>query len=197
MIAHSEKSNNNRLALEHLSIEDPDWSRLAGNGDTYCNSGSQNPVDQYFPQSRFRRSSSRFFKRQNNDRCTSPESQNLQREANKKPPARQPGNVVKPAGPPTGERMRNMSADDQLMLIITQPHSEGKPNPEKCNHNLSYQVPICAPTTTGKIRTSPQNVIVPARFCKFGLPPFLGGLSSPSFYSRYLRGGKIFSRTIG
>lgn len=60
-----------------------------------------------------------------------------------------------------------MNADDQLMLILTQPHSEGKPNPEKCNHNLSYQVPICAPSN--KMRTSPQNVIVPSRFCKFGL----------------------------
>lgn len=81
-----------------------------------------------------------------------------------------------------------MNADDQLMLILTQPHSEGKPNPEKCNHNLSYQVPICAPTTTGKIRTSLQVVIVPSRFCKFGPPPFLDDLSPSSLYSRYLVG---------
>ena len=199
MRAQSEKSNN-RLALEDLSIEGSDWSRLAGNGDINCNSGSQNPVDQYFPQSRFRRSFSRFSKRQNNDRCTSPEFQDLQREAQKKTPVRQPGNVAKPARIPTGERMRNMDADDQLMLIITQPHTEGKPNPDKCNHNLSYQVPICAPNKPGKMQTSPQSVVVPSRFCKFSLRPFFSALPSASSYSRYLGEGQDlppYSRLTG
>lgn len=187
------------MALEHLSIEDPDWSRLAGNGDTNCNSGAQNPVDQHFPQSRFRRSWSRFSKRQNNDRCTFSESQNLQREANKEAPLRKPGNKAGPAVPSTGDQMRTMNADEQLMLIITQPHSAGKPNPEKCNNNLYYQVPICAPIGIGRIRTSLEEVIVPSRFCKFSLAPLLGDLTSPPFYSGYLGegAGKSFSRTIG
>lgn len=187
------------MALEHLSIEDPDWSRLAGNGDTNCNSGAQYPVDQNFSQSRFRTSWSRFSKRQNNNRCTFSESRNLQREAHKEAPLRKSGNNARPAIPSTADQMRTMNADDQLMLIITQPHSAGKPNPEKCNNNLYYQVRICAPIGMGRLRTSHEEVIVPSRFCKFSLPPLLGDLTSLPFWSGYLGegAGKSFNRTIG
>lgn len=65
-----------------------------------------------------------------------------------------------------------MNGNDLLMLIITQSHSAGKPNPQACSTSFLYRVPICAPTPTGgQMRSSsPQSVIVPSRFCKFGLP---------------------------
>lgn len=187
--AESEKSNNKRSASEGLSIEEPDWSLVAGNGDINCNSRSQNPADQYFPQSRFARSLSRLFKRQNNnDLCTFPESQNLQGETKNQAPVRQPENQKKPARviPPSGETIRNMDADRLLMLIITQPHSQGNPNPEKCKHNLAYQVPICSPKTPGQpqlTQFSPQvEVVVPSRFCMFSISPFLRRLTFCLFF---------------
>lgn len=94
-----------------------------------------------------------------------------------------------------------MNADELLMMIITQPHSGGTPNPEKCMANLAYQVPICARKTPDRKQVSVQvDVVVPSRFCKLMDPP---PVSLAAYLLRLLtqdiwgEGQEILSRTVG
>ena len=174
-VSTPEENITGELSLHQFSIDDQDSSPLAGNGNVNCNSGAQNSVDQNLTHSRFRRSSSRFSRRQNRDLCTVPAPHQLQEGAQQG--TGPTGNEKMPVRP-IGTKKQNISPDDLLMQIITQPYAAGQPNLEKCGKDFYRQIPICAPT---EVLPVSGEVVVPARFCKLTQPPFSPKISSGKF----------------